>query len=84
MSFTPGTWTTEELGEENVFIPRKWPAFSSLCQKIMRWLSFLLSPSLYTAQGSLQASILSLLLPQGLSAFAFPHHHPSLHTPRSL
>lgn len=42
MSFTPGTWTTEELGEGDTFSPRKWPAFLSLCQKIPHPLSFLL------------------------------------------
>lgn len=44
MSFTPGTWTTEELGEGDTFIPRKWPAFLSLCQKIPHRLSFLPLP----------------------------------------
>lgn len=42
------------------------------------------SPSLFTAQGSLQASILSLHPPQGLTAFGFSYHCLSLLTPRSL
>lgn len=78
MSFTPGTWTTEELGEENMFIP----AFLSLPKDPAMALLPALS-LLVCGPGSLQVSILSFLLPQDLSPLSFPSPN-IVPPPRSL
>lgn len=74
MSFTPGTWTTEELGEEKKTYSQKWPAFSRLLQD-PELAHFPAVSLLVHCPEVLLASILRLLLPQGLAALTFADHH---------
>lgn len=72
MSFTPGTWTTEELGEGDTFIPRKWPAFLSLCQKIPHRLSFLPLPPCSLPRGPCRLLFSASFPPRVCQLLDFP------------